>query len=101
MAAISLRMAVPRSALRILGDATSLKSYASSATVLREFCVHCGSTLFWSRSQGEFADWVSIEDFSSRHADLHKLARNRLLVRRYMGLDTEPDFSRKLEAICR
>jgi sugar phosphate isomerase/epimerase len=48
-----------------------------------------------------FADWVSVEDFSSRHTDLHKLARNRLLVRRYMGLDTEPDFTRKLEAVCR
>lgn len=51
---------VPRNALRILGGATSIKTYASSETVLREFCAHCGSTLFWSRSQGEFADWVSI-----------------------------------------
>jgi hypothetical protein len=51
---------VPRNALRILGGITSIKSYASSETVLREFCTHCGSTLFWSRSQGEFADWVSI-----------------------------------------
>lgn len=22
--------------------------------------MECGSTLFWSRSQGEFADWISI-----------------------------------------
>ncbi|GAB7532747.1 GFA family protein [Pseudomonas sp. 3A(2025)] len=51
---------VPRSALRILGGASSIKSYASSETVSREFCMHCGSTLFWSRTQGEFADWISI-----------------------------------------
>ncbi|WP_445577956.1 GFA family protein [Pseudomonas sp. E141] len=51
---------VPRNALRILSGATSIKTYASSRTVLREFCVQCGSTLFWSRSQGEFACWVSV-----------------------------------------
>ncbi|SDK47080.1 Uncharacterized conserved protein [Pseudomonas libanensis] len=51
---------VPRKALRILFGANSIKTYTSSETVLREFCAHCGSTLFWSRSQGEFADWVSI-----------------------------------------
>jgi hypothetical protein len=51
---------VPRNALRILSGAKSIKTYASSETVLREFCTHCGSTLFWSRSQGEFAEWVSI-----------------------------------------
>ena len=51
---------VPRKALRILNGATCIKTYASSETVLREFCATCGSTLFWSRSQGEFAEWVSI-----------------------------------------
>ncbi|KAB0495360.1 GFA family protein [Pseudomonas vancouverensis] len=51
---------VPRSALRILRGAASIKTYASSETVLREFCMECGSTLFWSRSEGQFADWVSI-----------------------------------------
>ncbi|HEX4549518.1 GFA family protein [Pseudomonas sp.] len=51
---------VPRNSLRILGSGTSIKSYASSEQVLREFCAQCGSTLFWSRSEGEFADWVSI-----------------------------------------
>jgi hypothetical protein len=25
-----------------------------------EFCDECGSTLFWSRLEGEFADWISI-----------------------------------------
>lgn len=31
-----------------------------------------------------FADWVSIEDFSSGHDDRHKLLRNRDLIRDYM-----------------
>ncbi|WP_192551936.1 GFA family protein [Pseudomonas sp. IzPS59] len=51
---------VPQSTLRILRGSASIKSYVSSESVLREFCSECGSTLFWSRSQDEFADWVSI-----------------------------------------
>ncbi|NUT86311.1 GFA family protein [Pseudomonas corrugata] len=51
---------VPRSALRILEGAASIKAFASSKTVLREFCVECGSSLFWSRAEGQFADWVSV-----------------------------------------
>ncbi|WP_081742282.1 GFA family protein [Pseudomonas sp. FGI182] len=51
---------VPRSMLRILRGANSIKAFASSPTVVREFCAECGSTLFWSRLEGEFADWVSI-----------------------------------------
>ena len=51
---------VPRSKLRLLCGANSIKTYASSPKVAREFCVECGSSLFWSSSQGEFADWVSI-----------------------------------------
>ncbi|MDI3249675.1 MULTISPECIES: GFA family protein [unclassified Pseudomonas] len=51
---------VPRDALRVLSGANSIRTYASSEAVLREFCTHCGSALFWSRSHGEFADWVSI-----------------------------------------
>ncbi|NER58865.1 GFA family protein [Pseudomonas sp. MAFF212428] len=51
---------VPRSKLRVLRGANSIKTYASSPTVVREFCLTCGSTLFWSRSQGEYADWISI-----------------------------------------
>ena len=59
-AAFASYASVPRSTLRILEGATSITAYRSSATVLREFCTRCGSTLFWSRSEGEFADWVSI-----------------------------------------
>ena len=33
---------------------------APSPAVLRRFCSRCGSPLFWSRSEGEFADWVSV-----------------------------------------
>lgn len=51
---------VPRTALRIVEGDAQLKGFASSATVLRQFCAKCGSNLFWSRSAGEFCDWVSI-----------------------------------------
>ena len=59
-AAFASYASVPRSALRILGGADKITPYASSETVVREFCAQCGSTLFWSRTEGEFADWVSI-----------------------------------------
>ncbi|WP_152223137.1 GFA family protein [Pseudomonas sp. SCB32] len=59
-AAFASYASVPRSDLRILKGAEALKSYASSELVLRQFCTHCGSSLFWSRSQGEFSDWISI-----------------------------------------
>ncbi|MFJ7312828.1 GFA family protein [Pseudomonas sp. NPDC098747] len=51
---------VPRADLELLQGAEDIKAYRSSESVLREFCSHCGSSLFWSRSQGEFADWISI-----------------------------------------
>ncbi|MEN0108164.1 MAG: GFA family protein [Pseudomonas sp.] len=59
-AAFATYGSVPRSALHIVSGAGQIKTYASSPTVAREFCVECGSTLFWSRTEGEFADWVSI-----------------------------------------
>lgn len=59
-AAFASYASVPRDALRILSGESNIRAYASSATVKREFCSECGSTLFWSRSTGEFADWVSI-----------------------------------------
>jgi hypothetical protein len=51
---------VPRSELRILSGTEAIKSYSSSDAVLRQFCTHCGSTLFWARSEGEYADWISV-----------------------------------------
>ena len=59
-AAFASYASVPRSALQILGGADKITGYASSATVVREFCSQCGSTLFWSRTEGEFAGWISI-----------------------------------------
>ncbi|WP_166220573.1 GFA family protein [Pseudomonas atagonensis] len=51
---------VPRGDLRLIQGAEQLTAYRSSESVLRQFCSHCGSSLFWSRDQGEYADWVSI-----------------------------------------
>ncbi|MFJ4348560.1 GFA family protein [Pseudomonas sp. NPDC089401] len=51
---------VPREALRMLSGAEVVSGYASSESVLREFCSRCGSSLFWSRSRGAYADWISI-----------------------------------------
>ncbi|MBP5959281.1 GFA family protein [Pseudomonas anatoliensis] len=51
---------VPSADLQLLQGADDIKAYRSSESVLRQFCFHCGSSLFWSRRQGEFADWISI-----------------------------------------
>ncbi|WP_442107626.1 GFA family protein [Pseudomonas sp. NUPR-001] len=59
-AAFASYASVPREALRIVAGAANISGYASSASVLRQFCAQCGSTLFWSRSQGAFADWISV-----------------------------------------
>jgi len=59
-AAFASYASVPRGDLRILQGTEALKSYASSESVRRQFCSHCGSSLFWSQGQGEFSDWISI-----------------------------------------
>lgn len=51
---------VLRSDLRIIRGDESLKAYQSSTAVVRQFCRHCGSSLFWSKSEGGFSDWISI-----------------------------------------
>ena len=51
---------VPRSAFTLLSGAEDLKAYRSSESVSREFCMQCGSTLFWSCSQGDRAGWISV-----------------------------------------
>lgn len=51
---------VPRSDLHIIQGSAELKSYQSSESVLRQFCLECGSSLFWARCQGEYSDWISI-----------------------------------------
>ncbi|MHC5195741.1 MULTISPECIES: GFA family protein [Pseudomonas] len=59
-AAFATYGSVLRSDFRILSGASDIKSYPSSKSVLRQFCAHCGSTLFWSRIQGEYAHWISV-----------------------------------------
>jgi hypothetical protein len=49
-----------RTDLHIIQGAECITTYRSSESVLRQFCGHCGSSLFWSRSRGEYADWISI-----------------------------------------
>lgn len=51
---------VPVADLHIDRGADLLAAFRSSPAVLRRFCSRCGSPLFWSRSEGEFADWVSV-----------------------------------------
>lgn len=57
-AAFATYGAVARSDLHIVSGALDIKSYASSEFVLRQFCGHCGSSLFWSRTQGDWSDWI-------------------------------------------
>jgi hypothetical protein len=51
---------VLRSDLYVGQGAESIRSYESSESVLRQFCGECGSSLFWSRNQGKYCDWISI-----------------------------------------
>ena len=59
-AAFATYGAVSRSDLRIVSGAGDIQSYASSESVLRQFCVHCGSSLFWSKSKGDWSDWICV-----------------------------------------
>lgn len=47
-----------------------------------------------------FADWLSIEDFSTTYCDVQKLSRNRDLVRQYMNLDTPLASVSQPEVLC-
>lgn len=46
--------------LHIVQGTECLSTYPSSESVQRQFCARCGSSLFWSRSQGEYSDWISV-----------------------------------------
>lgn len=59
-AAFASYASVTRSALLIDRGEDLLATYHSSPSVARQFCSQCGSTLFWSDSGGQFADWISI-----------------------------------------
>lgn len=69
---------VERSAFEYTGGRQLASHYPSSPGVTRTFCSRCGSSLFWTNSGGDFADWVSIalgtldSHFEpSRHTHLH------------------------------
>ncbi|MFS2201218.1 GFA family protein [Pseudomonas sp. Pseusp3] len=59
-AAFATYASAPASALSIMTGADSLQAYESSRGVTRQFCAHCGSSLFWTDSTGAFSDWVSV-----------------------------------------
>lgn len=59
-AAFASYASVPRTDLHLIEGAGQITAYNSSESVLRQFCSHCGSSLFWSKSQGQYADWISI-----------------------------------------
>jgi len=59
-AAFATYASAPASALSIMTGADSLQAYGSSSGVTRQFCSHCGSSLFWTDSTGAFSDWVSV-----------------------------------------
>lgn len=59
-AAFATYGAVLRKDLRIVVGNEAIQSFASSETVLRQFCKHCGSSLFWSKQAGDWDDWVCV-----------------------------------------
>ncbi|WCM53273.1 GFA family protein [Pseudomonas sp. WJP1] len=59
-AAFASYASVPRADLHLIEGAGQIAAYRSSESVLRQFCSQCGSSLFWSKSQGQYADWISI-----------------------------------------
>lgn len=52
--------AVPRGDLLVTDGELYISSYASSESVLRQFCQHCGSSLFWYQKAGDHTDWICI-----------------------------------------
>jgi hypothetical protein len=59
-AAFAINGSVLRTDLHIIQGAECITTYRSSESMLRQSCGQCGSSLFWSRSRGEYADWISI-----------------------------------------
>ncbi|QEU01880.1 hypothetical protein FOB65_00070 (plasmid) [Pseudomonas oryzihabitans] len=46
--------------MHLIQGTDRITSYSFSELVLRQHCGQCGSPLFWSRSRGRYADWISI-----------------------------------------
>ena len=59
-AAFATYGAVPRKDLCILAGDEAIQSFSSSETVFRQFCRHCGSSLFWSTQTGDWDDWICV-----------------------------------------
>ncbi|MFL1417122.1 GFA family protein [Pseudomonas fildesensis] len=59
-AAFATYASAPRSAVSIQALPDALKSYESSPSVTRQFCAHCGSSLFWADANGLYPEWISI-----------------------------------------
>lgn len=59
-AAFATYASAPRSAVSVASRVDALRRFQSSAGVTRQFCSICGTSLFWSDANGEFADWISI-----------------------------------------
>ncbi|WLH88158.1 GFA family protein [Pseudomonas sp. FP453] len=59
-AAFASYASVLRSAVSIRAVADALKSYESSPGATRQFCLVCGSSLFWQDAKGLYPEWVSI-----------------------------------------
>ena len=51
---------VLRTDLQIVSGADRITAYPSSEFVVREFCSGCGSSLFWSKQQGDYEAWISV-----------------------------------------
>ena len=59
-AAFASYASTPRANLEIRDQRSALKVYESSPGVLRQICCHCGSSLFWQDTQGQYRQWISI-----------------------------------------
>jgi hypothetical protein len=59
-AAFATYASIPAESLRIAEGANKLGLYESEAGVRRQFCLSCGSSLFWSDPLGAFPNWISV-----------------------------------------
>lgn len=76
---------VPSDDFLITSGAASLRSYASSPSVSRTFCMTCGSTLTWNDSQGAWFSWTA---FSLGTLDTPFIPKKHL----HVHLDSRPSW---------
>ena len=46
--------------LQLMAGEDALTTYRSSAKAQRQFCAHCGASLFWSSTEGDYTGWISV-----------------------------------------